>query len=77
MYAYNFVTLYIFLFIQVYLLAHDLHKLLATLETKFLTIFLDGHFDSTLNSELIKERKNEKDLIKVTCVCLHHQYPYM
>jgi len=69
--------LYIFLIIQVYLLAHDLHKLLAALETKFLTIFLDGHFDSTLHSELIKVRKNEKDLIKVTCVCPHCQYLYM
>jgi len=33
-----------------FMLTYDLHKVLAELETKFLTIFLDDHYDGTVNS---------------------------
>jgi len=41
------------------------------LKQSFFTILLDGHYDGTVSSELIQERKNEKDLIKVTYLPSH------
>ena len=50
---------------QVYLLAHDIQTLLAELETDFLTIFLEGHYDHSLMRELMQSRRSDKKLAKV------------
>ena len=65
---YHFITIsitYIYTCLQVYLLAHDIQTLLAELETDYLTIFLDGHYDHAWKSELIQLRRSDKNLTKV------------
>lgn len=54
---------------QVYLLAHDIQTLLTELDTDFITIFLDGHYDHSSKGELMLSRKSDKKLTKV-CACL-------
>ena len=58
-------VLCMYLFSQIYLLADDIQTLLAELETDFLTIFVDGHYNHSLKDELMPSKRNDKKLIKV------------
>lgn len=49
---------------MVYLLAHDIQTLLTELDTDFITIFLDGHYDHSSKGELMLSRKSDKKLTK-------------